>query len=301
MPETIAPAPSVYVVTLAWNQREDTLACLESLSQMTYPNFHLLLVDNASTDGTVSATREKFPSVEIISNPRNLGFAAGCNVGLRHALEHGAEFILLINNDTLVDPEALTYLMAEARTDIGILSPKIYYAADPTRIWSVGGMRHPLTSEITDDARGQIDVGQWEQTLERENFAGCAMLFSRRLLTEVGLFDEGFFMYYEDMDLARRTRLAGFRLLMVPQSKIWHKVALSSGGSDSPNERYWMARSSVRFFRKHVHGWRWLIVLPYRSGSAIKTLLRLVAHNKWPSARAYLTGLRDGITEAVQR
>jgi hypothetical protein len=126
----------------------------------------------------------------------------------------------------------------------------------------------------------------------------CALLLSRRFLTQVGLFDERFFMYYEDFDLSLRARQAGFKILLSPQAKVWHKVAVSSGGSDSPNERYWMARSSVLFFSKHVRGLRWLIVLPYRTGSAVKTVLRLALRGRAGSAWAYVRGLRDGLAEA---
>jgi GT2 family glycosyltransferase len=297
----MVPLPLVYAITLNWNRRDDTLACLESLSKLDYPNTRLLVIDNGSRDGSAGAISEQFPEVELIVNARNLGFAAGCNVGLRHALEHGAEHIFLINNDTLVDPQALRHLVALSGPDVGMVAPKIYYAAEPKRLWSVGGMRHPLTLEKTGDARGQLDQGQWEAVLERDYFVGCALLLSRLLLTQVGLFDERFFMYYEDSDLSLRARQAGFRLLFAPQAHIWHKVAISSGGSDSPNERYWMARSSVIFFRKHVRGPRWLVVLPYRTGSAVKTVSRLLLRWRWSAAKAYLLGLRDGLAEVRGR
>ena len=290
-------APLVYVLTLNWNRREDTLACLTSLSKLNYLNLRMLVVDNGSEDGTPQAVAARFPNVEVIINPSNLGFAAGCNVGLRLALEQGADYVFLLNNDTLVDPDALHHLMALTAPNIGMVAPIIYYAAEPARIWSVGGMRHPLTIEKRGDKRGEWDKGQWEKPLERDYLVGCALLLSRHFLTRVGLFDERFFMYYEDSDLSFRARQAGFKLLLCPQARIWHKVAASSGGSDSPNERYWMARSSVLFFHKHVHGLRWLIILPYRTGSAIKTVIQLTRRGQTRSARAYLRGLRDGLAE----
>lgn len=289
--------PLVYAVVLNWNRREDTLGCLESLTRVDYPNLRLLVVDNGSSDGTPEAVSCQFPDVGLIVNDRNLGFAAGCNVGIRYALDRGADHVLLLNNDTLVDPAVVDHLVSLAGPDVGMVAPKIYYAAEPTRLWSIGGMRHPLTIEKTGDACGQVDAGQWEDVLERDYFVGCVLLISRRLLTEVGLFDERFFMYYEDSDLSLRARRAGFRLLLSPQAKVWHKVAVSSGGSDSPNERYLMARSSVLFFCKHVRGLRWLIVLPYRTGSAVKTMLRLLWNGRGQSAWAYLRGLRDGLAE----
>lgn len=292
-------SPLVYAMVLNWNRREDTLACLTSLAKLDYPNLRLLLVDNGSSDETPAAVSQQFPDVEVIVNERNLGFSSGCNVGLRHALEQGADYVFLLNNDTFFDPAALNHMVDLARPkDVGMVVPKIYYADDPNRLWSVGGLRHRWTMEDTgDNGRGEIDKGQWDEVVERDYIVACALLLSRRFLTQVGLFDERFFMYYEDFDLSLRARQAGFKIMLSPQAKVWHKVAISSGGSGSPNERYWMARSSVLFFSKHVRGLRWLIVLPYRTGSAIKTVLRLVLRRRTESAWAYLCGLRDGLAE----
>jgi GT2 family glycosyltransferase len=288
--------PLVYVVMLTWNQQEDTLACLDSLSQVTYPNYRVVVVDNGSTDGTALAVKTRYPEVEVVVNPRNLGFTGGTNVGLRYALAQGADFIFSLNNDTLVEANILDELVAHAALPgVGIVAPKIYYADEPERVWSVGARRHPLTLEMIDKGRDQIDVGQWEQVLERDYLVGCAHLLKRSLLEEIGLLDEVFFLYYDDMDFCLRARRAGYRLLMVPQARMWHKVAASAGGVGSPRERYYMARSSVWFFRKHVRGLRWLVVLPYRSGSAVKTLFRLGIRGLGTTARAYLRGLRDGL------
>lgn len=289
--------PLVYVVTLTWNQRQDTLSCLESLSQMTYPNHRLLLVDNASEDGTVAEVTRRYAGVEIVVNPRNLGFPGGFNAGLRYALAHDADYVLIINNDTFVEPKILDELMDYVRpTDVGMVAPKIYYAGEPDRIWSVGARRHPWTLEMTDKGDKQLDRGQWDEVMERDYLVGCALLLSRGMLEDVGAFDEGFYpIYYEDMDLCFRARQAGYRLLLVPSARMWHKVSASGGGADSPRERYLMARNSVRFFRKHVAGWRWLIVVPYRTGSAVKTTARLLSHGRVRSAFAYWRGLWHGL------
>jgi GT2 family glycosyltransferase len=287
------------VVTLTWNQREDTLECLESLGQITYPNYRLLLVDNASVDGTVETVRERFPHVELVVNKSNLGFPGGFNVGLQHALDQGAEHIFMINNDTFVEPDILDELMAHAdKPDVGMLSPKIYYADEPDRIWTVGGMKHPWTLEMTDQGEKQWDRGQWAEVIERDYLIGCALLIKRSLLEQVGLFDEGYFpIYYEDSDLCMRARQAGYRLLMVPSAKMWHKVSASGGGNDSSRVRYLMARNSVRFFRKHVRGWRWLIIIPYRTGSAVLWTLRLLRRGRFRSILAHWQGVFDGLMQ----
>lgn len=290
--------PLVFVITLSWNRRDDTLECLESMQDLDYRNKRLLLVDNGSEDGTVEIVKESFPEVEIIANEKNLGFSAGNNVGLTYALDQGADYILLLNNDTNIKSNALHELLSSMRDDVGMVAPKIFYAEDPNRIWSIGGRRHWLTTEKVGDVRGQMDRGQGTRNLERDYLAGCAVLLARRFLEDAGLFDERFFMYYEDSDLSLRARGAGYRLLLSPDSHVWHKVAMSSGGRDSPNERYWMARSSVLFYRKHVHGIRWFIVFPYRVASAIKTLIRLEVNGKHSAASAYVGGLRDGLSGA---
>lgn len=289
--------PLVYVVILSWNHCRETLSCISSVKALKYPNKRILLVDNGSQDGTPQMVASLFPDVDILINEKNIGFAAGCNRGFRYALGRGADFIFLLNNDVVVEPHSLEHLVKLAGPDVGMVAPKIYYAENRRCIWSIGGLCHPLTLEKTGDARGQIDNGQFDQILERDYLTGCAVLISRNLLEKIGLFDERFFMYYEDSDLSLRARQNGFRLLLAPDARAWHKVAVSSGGSDSPNERYWMARSSVLFFHKHIRGLRWLIIIPYRLGSAIKTLLRLVLNNRWRAACAYLYGLRDGLLE----
>ncbi|MGQ9491462.1 MAG: glycosyltransferase family 2 protein [Anaerolineae bacterium] len=287
-------SPLVYVVVVTWNQCRTTIECLESLMQMVYPNFRIVVVDNGSTDGTAEAISNQCPDIEVIANERNLGYPGGCNVGIRYALSQGAEYVFAINNDVFVAPTILDELLHEAAPDVGILAPKIYFAHDPQRIWSVGGCQCPLTLEMKCRGDGELDQGQWNTVLERDYLIGCAHLFSRLFLQEVGLLDAGYFMYYDDLDICIRARRAGYRLLMVPKAHMWHKVATSSGGVDTPMERYYMARGNVRFLRKYVRGWQWLFVVPYRIGSIVKTLLRLALHRRWDSARAYLHGLRDG-------
>jgi GT2 family glycosyltransferase len=263
---------------------------------LTYPNFRLLVSDNGSTDDSIAAISARFPAVEQLANGQNLGFAAGANAGIRLAMAHGAEFVFLANNDTFIAPDALDLLVAAAQAaGAGLAAPAIYYADDPLRIWSVGGGRSRLTFEITGCRRGQLDHQPAAPPFEVDFVTACGLLIWRRCLETVGLFDERFFMYYEDSDYCLRARDASYRALVVPQAKMWHRVSISSGGSDSPNERYHMALSSVRFFRKHVQSWRWLIVAPYRLGSAVKTTARLLSAGQPGSARKYWQGLQHGV------
>jgi len=287
-------APLVIAVVLNWNRRDDTLACVVSLLESTYQPLRVLVCDNGSVDDTPAAVRSAYPSVEVLELGYNRGFAGGANAGLRYALAAGAEYVLALNNDTFVEPTMIERLVEAAAPDVGIVAPLIYYATAPDTIWSAGGVRSRWTLEQIHDLRGQRDTGIWPSTLKRDFAPGCAMLLSRVVLETVGLFDERFFMYYEDSDLCLRVRRAGHRILLVPAAHMWHKVATSSGGIGSSAERYAMARSSVLFFRKHVRGWQWAIVAPFRLGSAAKTTARLLWRGRPAAALAYWRGLRDG-------
>ena len=289
-------SPLVYVVMVTWNQCQDTLECLQSVFRATYPRLSVVLVDNASTDGTREAVAAQFPQVEHIANQTNHGFAAAVNQGIEHALKRDAEYLFLLNNDTVVDSMALHHLMQYATDDaVGMLVPKIYYYAQPQMIWSVGAGLDRLTFETRGDIRGVEDNGQWETVVERKHVTACALLLPRRVVEKIGVLDERFFYYYDDADFSLRVHKAGYRTLLVPQAKVWHKVAQASGGMDTPYQRYWLGRSSVLYFRKHVRGWRWLVVGPYRLGSAIKTTIRLLAHRRFAAIKAYWHGLYDGL------
>ena len=133
-----------------------------------------------------------------------------------------------------------------------------------------------------------------EYPVEREFLSGCCLLLQSPALKEIGLLDEDFFLYYEDLDWCIRFRKAGWKLIIVPAAKLWHKVAVSSKGSDLPNERYWMAYSSIHYFQKHIRGFAWIVVIPWRFGSAIKTSLRLIFRGQYTALKLYWKGLRDG-------
>jgi GT2 family glycosyltransferase len=280
----------VYVITLNWNRCEDTLALLQSCQGLAGAP-RLLVVDNASTDGSVERITAAFPEVEQLVNEQNLGFAAGMNVGIRYALDRGAEYLFLVNNDTALASNALQELLtAMAATEAAMASPAIFYADAPQRPWSLGGWRRVRTLEIS-----QAPLPVTDDPFEVDFITGCGMLVHRNCLEQVGLFDEQFFMYYEDADFCLRAQRAGQKMIVVPRARMWHKVATTIGGSDSPAERYYMALSSLLFFKKHVRGWRWLWVGPYRAASAIKTVARLVAGGRGAAARAYLRGLWEGV------
>jgi GT2 family glycosyltransferase len=263
--EPSGPAPRVAVIVLNWNGRDDSIACLESLEKLAYPNFEALLVDNGSVDGSVAAIRRRFARLEIIETGRNLGFAEGNNVGIRIALDRGADYVLLLNNDTIVHPALLDELVAAAERcpEGGIFGAKILYHAEPDRIWYGGARWHDELmrfqhcyedAQIQTDARGVAAV---------EYACGCALLAKSAVWRAVGLLDPIFFLTYEDTDLCFRARRAGFACYYVPAARLWHKISTSFGGADSPLFVYFMTRNLLLWGERHL-GWRQRLRL-YRS------------------------------------
>jgi GT2 family glycosyltransferase len=293
----MASNPSVYALVVNWNRAQDTIECLDSLKRQEPDSPTILVLDNGSQDNSVEIIKTRFPDELLIECPNNLGFGGGANLGFKRALESGADYIFLINNDAIAAPDTLRHLMRFASQDIGLLAPLVYYHNEPTRIWSAGGRFRHLILEITGDMRDQPDSKELPDVLEKDFVTACCLLIPRDTIETVGGFDNQTFQhFYEDFDFCLRVRHAGKKIFVIPQAKVWHKVAVSTGGKDSPEERYWMARSSVAFFRKHATLVQAPFIFLWRLGSAIKTILRLSISRRWDSITAYLNGLRDGLS-----
>ena len=254
--------PKVAIIILNWNGKEDTIECLESLKHITYPNYEILLVDNGSTDGSVECFRERYPGMEIIETGENLGFAEGNNVGIRKAMDDGADYVLLLNNDTVVDPEFLGNLVysAETHTKAGIVGPKIYFY-DSTRIQSCGGKISLFRGIVYGQNKYQNDSNQSNATINTEFLSGCAMLIKRRVFENVGLFDVLYFAYYEDTDLCVRTKSAGYDLLCVQSSRIWHKGSQSS--KVNKFGLYYGTRNMIKFEKKYANRMQFFLFIIY--------------------------------------
>jgi GT2 family glycosyltransferase len=291
--------PLVYALVLNWNGADEAIECLISLRQQSYRNLKMLVVDNGSIDDSVKRIGTAFPEAEILVNAENLGFAGGVNVGLRHAIAVRADYVVVLNNDLVLDGNCIGEMVRQAHQGFDFVTATIYYtdADERNRIWSIGGRIHPWTLEKTADARGQLDDGRLPRVIERHFVPGGATLMSCRALEKVGLFDEGYFLYYEDADLSLRAYRAGCRSAVATRARMWHAVSKSSGGSNSPRERYWMARSSTRYFAKNARLWQAPVILFWRSGSAARTTLRLLRAGRRDSLSAYWRGLRDGLRD----
>lgn len=290
--------PSVSIVILNFNGREDTLGCLASFDGLDYANYEVLVVDNGSTDGSVAAIRDRFTDARIIENDANLGFAAGCNVGIRDALGRGADYVLLINNDTVVtDPSFLATLVDfyERTPDAGAVGPFITYK-DSDVVWCAGARISYLTGfsrHIGKEARlGELSS---HDPYAVDYVSGCAMLLGKKFLSEVGLLDPDYFFYYEDADLCFKGAAASYRSYVVPTSVFSHEKSGTAGVAGrnklTPFQAYHFAFNAVMFGRKNLRGWRRRVFL--LAQYTVRPALNLPQLTGKGAAREYLRGLKE--------
>jgi GT2 family glycosyltransferase len=269
--------PLVYVIILNWNGREDTIECLRSVQEVDYSRYRILAVDNASDDGSPEAIRAAFPTVELIVNESNLGFAAGNNVGIEYALQRGADYVFLLNNDTIVDRTVLTELVGACEADpaVGLASPKVYYYDCPNTIYYAGARRHwlPLLPNLF--GVGEEDHGQYDKVREVDYVWGQAMFIEKRVIEDVGPLDPGFFMYYEDCDYCLRTTEAGYKIVYVPMAVMWHKIAKGTEGDYLTRWQY-KVKSMLYFHRKYSR-----FGLPQAVLLTIATISRITVRELW--------------------
>lgn len=291
-------SPRIVTIVLNTNRRDDTLEALTSLRRSTYPNHQVIVLDNASTDGSVEAICEAFPEVELIRLGQNRGYAGNNNVGIQAALEQGADWVFLLNEDAVVAPDALEALVAcaEARPDVGIAGPIVYHSSDPTRIQSAGGMlgSNWLPVHI---GQNEPDRGQYAGQREVEWVSGCAILVRRQVIEQIGMLDEKFFYYWEETDWCMRARRAGWRILYLPQAKVWHK-GVQPDYRPSPNVTYYCTRNWFLLLNKHhapIGVWAFVVLW------TVKALAVWTIKPDGPQAKEHRAAMWQGVRDFLRK
>lgn len=285
--------PLAYIIIINWNRKDDTLECLESVKKINYRNYSTIVVDNGSSDGSQEVIKKNHPWAMFIEIGENLGFAEGNNVGIRVALADGAEYIFLLNNDAIIDPNALQSLIefAETQPDIGIVGPKILFYGDPNRIWFAGGGLD-IVRGATHRGIRRIDNGEYDDILETDYITGCALLIKSKVINKVGMLRPEYFLLFEETDWCVRAKEAGYKIYYVPNAKVWHKCSSSFGGALSPIYIYYYVRNNLLFIKLNIKGLKKIRAYIY----AVKRFL------KWkrregilytPNIVAILTGIMD--------
>ncbi len=286
--------PKVFIIILNWNGLQDTLECLESVYNLEYSNFEVVVVDNGSSDDSVKVIHEAYPQATLIENKENLGFTGGNNIAMRYAMQHSADYMWLLNNDTIVETNTLNTLVtaAEKSMDIGLVSPTIFYYGEPKEVqfcgsyvdWENYTVVHPenRNSHVNDDFK----IGKNVCLL------GTALLIKRNVVEKGGYLDEKYFAYWEDMEYSIRTIKAGYRNIICSSAKIYHKAPLPSSEIIGRGEHYFYYMSRNKYFwgMQHLKGLDRLSFLRIYLSDIIKIAVSCKRCNENEAAEACLEG-----------
>lgn len=290
--------PLIYIIILNSNRRDDTLACLESLSKSTYENFQIIVLDNKSTDDSVEAIRSAFPEVQLIDLVENLGYAGNNNVGIEEAIKQGADWVLVLNEDTILDLNCLVELVKVGESDpkIGIVGPMVYHHNEPDVIQSAGGMlgKYWQSQHL---GQNELDRGQFQSPHRVEWISGCAILVRKAVIEQVGMLDVKFFIYWEETEWCIRAARGGWLIFHVPRAKIWHK-GVQRNYQPKPSFTYYGTRNHLLTLAKHqaplqakIYTW-----LQY-----FRTLLSWSIKPKWRDKWEHRNAMWKGIGDFLQR
>jgi len=258
----------VALVIVNWNGHKDTLRCLESVGKMRIPDgvqLETIVVDNGSTDGSVSILSKAYPTAAILALGDNLGFTGGNNTGIQYALKNNADYVWLLNNDTIVDSHALSLVDAFQDETVGVAGSKIYFAPgheyhtnryakkDVGRVfWYAGGLVDWDNMYASHKGVDEVDDGQYDVIEDTTFVTGCSMMIRREVFQDIGMLDNRFYLYLEDLDFGLRAKKASFRLVYFPKSVVWHVNAGSSGGAGNSMHEYYMTRNRLWIGMKYA-------------------------------------------------
>ena len=284
-------SPRVCVIILNVANTPCLVECLASLRGISYPNYEIILVHNGRYDSELEKAVSPFSAklAELIHTGSNTGFAKGNNIGIARALQKGADYVLLLNDDTIVSRDFMDILVAAAEKDpgAGMLGPEVLYYGDRERISFAGARFDPASGTFSfphaDELSSKSGI---TEPFESDFITGCALLVKKGLIDKIGLLDERFFLYWEDSDWGLRAKAAGFRCLVVPAARIWHKVSASSGGGDSPSKAYYKTFGNFMFAEMYAPGAKIKILTGFMR-DIVWLLLKSTDNSRFNKAWAY--------------
>jgi GT2 family glycosyltransferase len=286
--------PLLYVIVLNNNNLDDTLACLSSLYHNDYQNFHVILLDYGSSDNTIQAVHAAYHKVQIVPLADNLGYAGNNNVGVRMALKQGAEWIFILNNDTVLDPFCLSRLVEAGDSDVrvGMVGPLVYHFDEPNIIQSAGGELGKYWRSIH-LGMNEVDQGQFKTVRAVEWLSGCAILVRSTLVEQAGALDADYFLYWEETEWCIRVSRAGWKILHAPNAKLWHK-GVKRNYDPRPYVTYYMTRNYLFTLTKHKAPF---LIRLYAFGEILRTLLSWSIKPRWRNRRDHRYAMWRGVVD----
>jgi hypothetical protein len=294
---------NIFIVLVNWNLKEDTLDCVDSLLKAGILSSRIIVVDQGSTDGSVEEITGRYNStIQIIENKQNLGYADGVNRGAIRALDLGAEWVMVMNNDTTVSPTLFEELAKTANQNpqVSIFGPMILYHHDPDRIWFLGDRLIPGTLITYSLYKDKIPPDKIPNILSVDFVSGCGMMIRSDIFRKVGHFDTSFFMYGEEVDFCQRVRQSGYKLASVPNAKMWHKVSLSAN-QDRLKSRYYRIRNQIWIYRKYSSFPQLLIMFIFSIVRSIWLGLKDLSFRRTPLIRPLLRGWHEGWLKGLEK
>jgi GT2 family glycosyltransferase len=291
--------PRVVIIILNTNRRDDTVECLASIArQRDGIRHHVILLDNRSTDGSADAVRAAFPDVEIIRIETDKGYAGNNNVGIKRALGYQPEWILVLNEDCVLDPMCLGHLVRAGDADrtVGMVGPMVFHHDEPGVIQSAGGRLGPLWESIHMGAN-EVNAGQFARIRQVDWLSGCALLVRRSVIDDIGMLDERFYYYWEETDWCVRTRKKGWRILHQPDARLWHK-GVRRDYKPSPNVTYYNTRNRLLIISKHRPGLRIKLGV---WGQVLRTAMSWTIRRRWRPLKAHRDAMWQGIGDFLQQ
>jgi len=292
------------IILVNWNGTDDTINCINSIQGSSYKDYFIIVVDNGSHETELLKLTKCDFDIILIKAGENLGYTGGNNVGIKRALDNDAEYILLLNNDTYIAPDALSKLVESADVDkqVGILSPKIFFHPDRHLIWSAGARFNTsiLIGYLTGYKKEDDEIYNIQSDVDY--VSGCAMLIRSQVIKEVGFLNDDYFAVCEDIDYCFRVKNAGYRIKYEPSSVIWHIESSSSGGSDAPQYAYYQTRNYFFFHNLWAKNISQLIIsqLYYTAFVGKRAFLFSLSGN-WRGVLAISLGVLDVIRRNLGR
>lgn len=294
-------SPLISIIIPTWNLKNDLVECIKSILESRYKPIKIIVVDNASIDGTAKFISTNYPEIKLIKNDQNLGFAAAVNQGIREGIQLKSDYFFILNNDTIINPETISNLLAIylSNSNAGIVVPKVLFFENPNLIYSIGDKVVPIIPIPKRIGYKQFNKSKYFKLFELDYVTGCAMLISKDTIDKVGYFNEGYFMYYEDAEFCFRVKQKNLKIYCDGNTSILHKVALSSRHIQEKIIEL-RAKNRILFFNTHNHGMFGFLTIPFLCViDFFKILKFLILEKNKIKAKSYARGIINGLKALI--